>query len=121
MGENPAPQLGRFVSRIFATKCLMPIRQGRFEGSRSRLLFVISTLALGGTEKHLSLIAPALVKRGYTITVYNVSGIGNLHVQKPMVEAGVNITSAPLRSGRDRNKFSSMIQLTQAAAKLMRV
>ena len=64
---------------------------------KCRILFVISTLALGGTERHLSLIAPALHKRGYGVTIYNTSGIIHPDVRTQIEAAGINILG--LREG----------------------
>jgi len=69
---------------------------GEIRRGHPRILFVTSSLDLGGTERHLSLIAPALLKRGCAVSVYNISGVSNALVQKPMVDAGVEIISPSL-------------------------
>ena len=86
-----------------------------------RILFVISSLGLGGTERHLSLIAPALLQRGYAVSIYNLSGVSNLHVQKPLVDAGVKIISPPLLGGKGRNTLEAGLYALVSAAALLRV
>ncbi len=43
---------------------------GRPHQRNPRLLFVTRALRLGGTERHLAQIAPALAKRGFDVTLY---------------------------------------------------
>lgn len=38
------------------------------------ILFVIGTLEVGGTERHLALIAAALIRRGWKVAVYSLAG-----------------------------------------------
>jgi glycosyltransferase involved in cell wall biosynthesis len=44
----------------------------------AEILFVIGTLEVGGTERHLATLAPALVKLGWIVSVYSLAGGGAL-------------------------------------------
>ena len=60
----------------------------------SRLLFVIGSLNRGGAERHLSLVAPALRKRGHDVQIQTLTVKGDL---APSVEAnGVRVAAPPL-------------------------
>lgn len=59
------------------------------------IFYVIGSLLVGGAEKHISMIAPALVRRGYRVVVYNLSGDSVLGAA--MADAGVKIISPPFR------------------------
>ena len=60
----------------------------------SRLLFVIGSLNCGGAERHLSLVAPALRKRGHDVRIQTLTVKGEL---APDVEAsGVRVAAPPL-------------------------
>src|ERR1700712_3134641 len=65
----------------------------RPSSSGTRILFVISTLAVGGTEKHLASLSSALVSRGWDVTVYSITGDGPLAGQ--LESNGVKVILAP--------------------------
>ena len=70
------------------------------------IFFVIGSLNIGGTEIHLSIVAPELVKRGFTVTIYNLSGNGVLGDQ--LIKQGVKLLGPPLRfspAGSKLRKF----------------
>ena len=69
----------------------------------------------------MSLIAPALLKRGYAVSIYNLSGISNLHVQKPLLDAGVKVISPPLSGRKDRNTLWAALQMLVSGATLLRL
>lgn len=62
-----------------------------------RILFVISQLDVGGTERHLAMLAPALVRRGWPVTVFSLKGDGPL--RSVLESAGVDVVGATSRSG----------------------
>ena len=63
------------------------------------ILFVIGTLEVGGTERHLALIAAALVRRGWKVAVYSLAGDGPL--RKTLTDGGVEVILASVnRDGR---------------------
>lgn len=63
------------------------------------ILFVIGTLEVGGTERHLALISTALARRGWEVMVYSLAGDGPL--RKTLIDGGVNVILAPVdRDGR---------------------
>ena len=63
--------------------------------SAHEILFVTSSLRIGGTERHLAAIAPALVKLGWRISVYSLGGGGSL--REEMQDKGVNVFVPPSR------------------------
>ena len=72
------------------------------------IFFVIGSLNIGGTEMHLSLLAPELVKCGFKVTLYNLSGNGVLgdaiskagaEVAGPFIRSrpgGINLLKVPI-------------------------
>jgi glycosyltransferase involved in cell wall biosynthesis len=64
-----------------------------------RLLFVIGSLAVGGTERHVADIAPALAQRGYDVTVYCLSEPGALAAA--LAAQGVGVIAPPFGGGAD--------------------
>jgi glycosyltransferase involved in cell wall biosynthesis len=60
-----------------------------------QILFVTSSLQIGGTERHLAAITPALVKLGWSISVYSLTGSGALRDE--MQDKGVEVFVPPLR------------------------
>ncbi len=62
--------------------------------SAPEILFVTSSLQIGGTERHLAAVAPALVKLGWSISVYSLTGSGAL--REEMQGKGVNVFVPPL-------------------------
>ena len=58
-----------------------------------RLLFVVSSLAVGGTEKHLASISAALKARGWDVALYSTGGDGAL--TPVLLSRGVRVISPP--------------------------
>jgi glycosyltransferase involved in cell wall biosynthesis len=56
-----------------------------------RILVVTGSLAVGGTEMHLARVLPGLVKRGWEVTVFALTGEGPL--AKPLRDGGVQVVS----------------------------
>jgi glycosyltransferase involved in cell wall biosynthesis len=65
----------------------------QIERSRRKLLLVISSLAVGGTENHLASISRVLRARGWNIVVYCTGGEGAQ--ANAIRSAGVNVMLAP--------------------------
>jgi glycosyltransferase involved in cell wall biosynthesis len=61
--------------------------------SSANILFVISSLSVGGTEKHLVSISRALRSRGWNVAVYSTGGSGPL--VKELGIGGVRVIPAP--------------------------
>lgn len=80
------------------------------------IFYVIGSLLVGGAEKHISMIAPALVQRGHRVTVYNLSGDSVLG--EAMADAGVRIISPPFRLASTRLKLVRGVLLMVSALKL---
>jgi glycosyltransferase involved in cell wall biosynthesis len=62
-----------------------------------RVLFIISSLAVGGTEKHLTSVSTVLRDRGWDVSVYSITGEGPL--AGPLRSAGINVILPPLAKG----------------------
>jgi glycosyltransferase involved in cell wall biosynthesis len=62
-----------------------------------RVLFVISSLAVGGTEKHLASVSTALRDRGWDVSIYSITGGGPL--AGPLASSGINVILPPLAKG----------------------
>jgi glycosyltransferase involved in cell wall biosynthesis len=59
------------------TKQKAEINSGsRADDSGARLLIIISTLAIGGTERHVASVSSALRDRGWDVSIYSVGGEG---------------------------------------------
>jgi glycosyltransferase involved in cell wall biosynthesis len=68
-------------------------------GSRRRnIMFVIGSLDVGGTERHLSQIAPALAQRGYRVCIFCLSHAGPL--ADDLVRDGVDVIHPVIDSRR---------------------
>src|SRR6476620_7673073 len=61
--------------------------------SPANILFVINSLDVGGTEKHLVSISHALRSRGWNVAVYSAGGMGPL--AKDLGIGGVRVIAAP--------------------------
>ncbi len=70
--------------------------------SGAEILFVIGTLEVGGTERHIATLAPALVKLGWPVSVYSLAGGGVL--QEAMEGEGVNVLVPPFRLSAPRSR-----------------
>lgn len=80
------------------------------------VFFVIGSLHVGGAETHLSMIARELVKRGYTITVFNLTGLG--HLGDAMSDAGVKVIGPPIKAKTGKLKFLNPAILALSSLKL---
>lgn len=66
-----------------------------------KIMFVIGTLQIGGGEGHLARVAPALVARGWHVSVFSLGGDGPL--RETLTRAGVQVIAWPFfRVGRPR-------------------
>ena len=83
--------------------------------SAPQILFVTSSLQIGGTERHLAAVAPALVKLGWSISVYSLTGSGAL--REEMQDKGVEVFVPPLRLAM----FSHLPQFMLGGAHLFNV
>jgi glycosyltransferase involved in cell wall biosynthesis len=61
------------------------------------VLFVISSLAVGGTEKHLASVSTVLRDTGWDVSVYSITGEG--HLAGALRAGGVNVILPPLAKG----------------------
>jgi len=84
-------------------------------------MFVIGSLDVGGTERHLTQIAPALVKRGYSVSVFCLSHGGALAAE--LATGGVEVILPPSglkafinwgRAGRTARWMIIAVQLVAA-------
>lgn len=62
-----------------------------------KIMFVIGTLEVGGSERHLASVASALVARGWCVAVFTLAGGGPLANQ--LLEQGVEVLGPPPRKG----------------------
>lgn len=84
--------------------------------TRMEVFFLIGSLQVGGAENHLSMVSQALVKRGYKITVYNLSGDGVLG--DAMLDADVNVICPPFKSVPGKWKILNPVILGLSSIKL---
>ncbi len=74
----------------------MPSSSGR------KILIVIGSLQVGGAEKHVASVMPALKQNGWDVTVYSLAGKGVLG--DALERAGVSVVSAPFESRQEWRK-----------------
>jgi glycosyltransferase involved in cell wall biosynthesis len=67
---------------------------GRSRGGAIEILFVCSDLLVGGTERQIAAITPALVRLGWRICIYSLAGSGPL--QTELERGGVTVIFPPL-------------------------
>ncbi len=60
----------------------------------ARILFVTVSLDLGGTERHLATLAPALVRRGWSVALFCTNRLGALTGE--VLAAGVEVIGPPM-------------------------
>ena len=87
--------------------------------TQMEVFFLIGSLQVGGTENHLSMVSRTLVKRGYKITVYNLSGDGVLG--DAMLDADVNVICPPFKSVSGKWKILNPVILSLSSLKLFLV
>ena len=84
------------------------------------VMFVVGTLEVGGSERHISAIAQALQRRGRQISIYCLSGSGPLHAE--LESGGVTVLLPPVDRGiATKSLFIRMLRLSLAAAGLLLV
>jgi glycosyltransferase involved in cell wall biosynthesis len=86
--------------------------------SPANVLFVVSSLSVGGTEKHLVSISRALRSRGWNVAVYSTGGDGPL--AEDLRVGGVRVISAPPSIGRV-SAIGRMFRLPMTALHLLSV
>lgn len=83
-------------------------------------MFVVGTLQVGGSERHISSLARALRSRGRQISIYCLSGTGPLRAE--LESGGVTVLLPPVDRGTaTRSLFIRMLRLSLAAAGLLAV
>lgn len=75
-----------------------------------KILFVVGTLEVGGTERHLASLAPALVKLGWSVSLYSLAGSGALG--KELQRKGIDVFVPPFTARGARS--SVFLRLPQA-------
>ena len=84
------------------------------------LLFVIGTLEVGGTERHLATLAPALVNLGWTVSVYSLAGGGALRDE--LQGKGVDVLVPPFKAAAARASLVGRVaQSLRAGTHLFKV
>lgn len=84
------------------------------------ILFVIGTLEVGGTERHLATLAPALVKLGWSVSVYSLAGDGALRDE--IQGEGVEVLVPPFKAAAARSSgVGRLAQSVRIGAHLYRV
>ncbi len=87
---------------------------------RDDIMFVVGTLQVGGSERHLSTIARALTQRGRRISIYCLSGGGPLHAE--LEQGGVTVLLPIVeRHGRTASLVFRVLRLSLAASHLFSV
>ena len=90
---------------------------GHARAARPNLLIVTLSLDVGGTEKHIALIAPELKRRGFDVVIYCMSAPGA--TAETVRRSGVEVLSAGASgSGRVWQSMRSMAGLARLIAKL---
>lgn len=84
--------------------------------SPRKITYVIGSLDLGGAEKHICLVAPALKERGWELEIYCLTRRG---VQADQVEAaGVKIIGPPSEIGDSQTAIGKLVRLVASGIKL---
>lgn len=79
------------------------------QSERIRILFVIKKLVMGGAERHLAQLLPALMRRGFAVELFVLEKGGELEAE--LAKAGVPISGLPRRSGRVAHLLSASGEL----------
>ena len=91
-----------------------------FDRSAHPLLFVTLSLDIGGTERHIAAIAPALARIGWPVTVFCFNSLGT-HAAA-VAAAGVEVVGPPLAARLSHtSKAVRLAYLPFAAARLAKV
>ena len=80
----------------------------------SEIMFVIGTLSVGGSERHLASVAPALLARGWRVSVFSLSGDGPLRDE--LEKGGVIVLQSPVRRGQQRASVPARVARFMLAA-----
>lgn len=71
-------------------------RRPRSADGRGHLLVVVSSLRIGGTERHLGTVLPALVERGWTVSVVRLAEDGP--IGERLSTAGISVLDGTVRT-----------------------
>ena len=82
------------------------------------LTFVVGGFGTGGTERHLSLVLPALARRGWPIQVAMLSGDGPM--SRPVREAGIAVTAIDDQPPLAIPRLGGLLGLVRQVAALRR-
>lgn len=74
-----------------------------------RILFVTKKLVMGGAERHLAQLLPALLSRGFPVELFVLERGGELETE--LEKAGVTISGLPCRSGRLMHLLTAALEL----------
>lgn len=74
-----------------------------------RILFVTKKLAMGGAERHLARLLPALMSRGFAVELFVLERGGELEAE--LATAGVTISGLSRRSGRAVHLLAAAVAL----------
>lgn len=89
----------------------------RQSARRFDVLYVIGALDVGGAERHLATVGPALVSRGWRVSVFSLAGHGALSAA--FKDGGVAVVVPPIeRVGGSRALPSRIFRLLVAAGHL---
>lgn len=73
------------------------------------ILFVIKKMMMGGAERHLTKLLPALISRGLSVELFVLERGGELEAE--IASAGVIISGLQRRSGRAKHLLIAAIEL----------
>jgi glycosyltransferase involved in cell wall biosynthesis len=106
------------MNEIIANDILRNAPRGDARTDRPQILFVIGQLTVGGTENHLAMVAPPLVRKGWRVCVYPLAGNGPLGA---ILEAGgIEIIKPPIeRRAHPQNIALRCLRLALASGKLL--
>jgi glycosyltransferase involved in cell wall biosynthesis len=84
----------------------------------AEILYVIGTLGIGGSERHLVSVARALTQRGWRVSVYSLAGNGPLG--KDIIDAGARLYFSPIQRGqKPMSLVARVFRLAVAAVHLL--
>ncbi|WIG49983.1 MAG: hypothetical protein OJF48_000900 [Afipia sp.] len=77
--------------------------------AQPRILFVTKKMVMGGAERHLAQLLPALMSRGFAVELFVLERGGELEAD--LAKAGVTISGLRRRSGRVRHLLTAAAEL----------
>jgi glycosyltransferase involved in cell wall biosynthesis len=88
------------------------------KNAAAEILIVVGSLQVGGTENHIAVVAPALVRKGWKVSVYSLAGAGP--VQHKLEQRGVAVILPPLaaRSASTTRRMLFPLRLIVASCHL---